>query len=199
VTARFRRRSGGAITADFDVFEAQLLRVYTEQLRDLLAPDEAEAGADPLEEMTGMTFGAPPERPDNPVLGRLLPDAYGPGGAEPPADQSAAERAAEAEAAGEFRRLTERDLRNGKVADAEVLLATLPPEGGRLKLTEEQCDQWLRALNDIRLAIGTQIGVTEDHERMLADLAPGDPRAAAYDVYNWLSVVQETLVRALAG
>ena len=133
------------------------------------------------------------------MLGRLLPDAYGPGGGLAPADQTAAERAAEAEAASEFRRLTERDLRSGKVADAEVLLATLPAEGGRLALTEEQCEHWLRALTDIRLAIGTQIGVTEDHERMLADLAPGDPRAAAYDVYNWLSVVQETLVRALSG
>ena len=46
-----------------------------------------------------------------PVLARLLPDAY----------------RDDTEAAGEFRRFTEQDLRSGKVAAARTVLDTLPP------------------------------------------------------------------------
>src|SRR5215472_14252794 len=54
------------------------------------------------------------------------------------------------EAANEFRRFTESGLRSGKVSSAMTLLETLPPGGGRIKLTADQAEAWLRSLNDVR-------------------------------------------------
>ena len=49
-----------------------------------------------------------------------------------------------------------------------MVLATLPEEGGRVRLTQEQAQSWLRALNDVRLALGAGLDVTEDRDEMLA-------------------------------
>jgi hypothetical protein len=132
---------------------------------------------------TGGAAAEPPRTPDDPVLARLLPDAY----QDDPA------------AAGEFRKYTESSLREAKKYFAQTLLDTLPPSGGRVKLTGDQARDWLRALNDVRLMFGVRLEVTEDFEEQLASLAPGDPRVAAFEVYGWLGAVQESLVRALAG
>ncbi len=79
------------------------------------------------------------------------------------------------------------------------LLETLPPKGGRVKITGDQARDWLRALNDVRLMFGVRLEVTEDFEDQLAGLDPKDPRVAAFEVYSWLGAVQESLVRAIAG
>jgi hypothetical protein len=137
---------------------------------------------DPLDDLArllGQTGPATP--PDDPVLARLLPDAY-------PDD---------IEAAGDFRRFTEQELRNGKAAAARTVLATLPEEGGRVRLSEEEGQVWLRALNDVRLALGVRLSITEDFEARAADLDPADPRSAYIWVYDWLTFLQETLVHAL--
>jgi hypothetical protein len=131
---------------------------------------------------TAGTDAEPPRIPDDPVLARLLPDAY----QDDPA------------AAGEFRKYTESSLREAKKYFAHSMLDTLPPSGGRVKLTGDQARDWLRALNDVRLMFGVRLEVTEDFEEQLASLAPEDPRIAAFEVYGWLGAVQESLVRALA-
>ncbi len=115
------------------------------------------------------------------MLARLLPDAY----------------REDAEAAGDFRRFTEQELRNGKAAAARTVLATLPSGGGRVRLSEEEGQVWLRALNDVRLALGVRLSITEDFEARVADLDPADPRSAYMWIYDWLTFLQETLVRAL--
>ncbi len=140
--------------------------------------------ADPLDDLArllGQAGTGPATPPDDPVLARLLPDAY-------PDD---------AEAAGDFRRFTEQELRNGKAAAARTVLATLPEDGGRVRLSEEEAQVWLRALNDIRLALGVRLSITDDFEARLRDLDPADPRSAYMWVYDWLTFLQETLVRAL--
>jgi hypothetical protein len=119
--------------------------------------------------------------PDDPVLARLLPDAY-------PDD---------AAAAGEFRRYTESGLRSGKVAAARTVLDTLPEDGGRIRLSGEQAQAWLRSLNDIRLALGVRLEVTEDREDMLERAGHDSPQAAGLWIYDWLTLLQETLVEAL--
>ncbi len=137
---------------------------------------------DPLDDLArllGQTGPATP--PDDPVLARLLPDAY----------------ADDTEAAGDFRRFTEQELRNGKAAAARTVLATLPEDGGRVRLSEEEAQVWLRALNDVRLALGVRLSITEDFEARAADLDPADPRSAYMWIYDWLTFLQETLVRAL--
>ena len=137
---------------------------------------------DPLDDLArllGQTGPATP--PDDPVLARLLPDAY--------QDDS--------EAAGDFRRFTEQELRNGKAAAARTVLATLPKDGGRIQLTGDEAQVWLRALNDVRLALGVRLSITEDFEARVQDLDPADPRSAYMWVYDWLTFLQETLVHAL--
>jgi hypothetical protein len=134
---------------------------------------------DDLARLLGQTGPATP--PDDPVLARLLPDAY----------------ADDAEAAGDFRRFTEQELRDGKAAAARTVLATLPEDGGRIRLSDEEGQVWLRALNDVRLALGVRLSITEDFDARAADLDPADPRSAYMWIYDWLTFLQETLVRAL--
>ena len=74
------------------------------------------------------------------------------------------------------------------------MLQSLPATGGRLELTEDEANAWVAAVNDVRLALGTMLGVgPEGPER----LAPDHPMAGHLDVYQWLTVLQEYLVTAL--
>ncbi len=133
-------------------------------------------GLDPL----GLTEDA--GLPEDPALARLLPDAY----------------RDDPDASSEFRRYTEKDLRAGKVAAAKTVLDTLPAGGGRISLSETEAQVWLRALNDIRLALGVRLGVTEDVAAEMAWMSSDDPRFGVLAVYDWLSGTQESLVRALS-
>jgi Domain of unknown function (DUF2017) len=200
--AGFRRWGGGA-TARFGAAQATIVRDLVGQVAELVGgdtPDEAPrdemprddrpggpqdgrddglASADDLAAMIGLTENA--ELPDDPVLARLLPDAY-----------------ADPEASGEFRRYTEQGLRSGKVAAARTVLATLPPKGGRVRLSGPEAQAWLRALNDVRLALGVRLEVTDDFDDQVAHMTADDPRAPYVGVYQWLAYLQETLVRALS-
>ena len=115
------------------------------------------------------------------MLARLLPDGY----------------TDDPEAAGEFRKYTEAGLRSAKHQAALDMLATLPLAGGRVQLSGEQAIAWLKALNDVRLALGVRLGVTEDFEEQWGKLAQDDPQWTAFEVYAWLGAVQESLVQAL--
>jgi len=191
--AGFRHTSGGA-TARFAAGQAAIIRDLVGQVVELVGrdiqPDDAtlgpediataskrwredgEVGADELAAMTGMTdspeVAADAELPDDP------------------------------EASGEFRRYTEPGLRSGKAAAARTVLATLPPSGGRIRLSEPEAQAWLRALNDVRLALGVRLGVTDDFDERVADIGPEDPRSAYVGVYQWLAFLQESLVQALS-
>lgn len=188
----FRPIKGGGASVWLSADEAKLLRTLVVPVMELLndptrpAPAAGQAAEstdlfDDLEKMFNETTAAPPDAPADPVLARLLPDAY----QEDP------------EAAGEFRKYTESSLREAKKYFAQTLLDTLPPSGGRVRLTGDQARDWMRALNDVRLMFGVRLEVTEDFEEQLAALAPDDPKVAAFEVYGWLGAVQESLVRAL--
>lgn len=158
--------------------EAALLRALLEQLLALLGePDEQDG------DLAALGIADRAEKPDDPVLGRLFPDAY----REDP------------EAAGEFRRYTEVGLRDGKREAAGVVLASLDTLGsGRpVDLDEEQVQVWLRALNDVRLALGTRLGVTEEWYEEASELSWEDARYPLYAAYDWLTGFQEGLVRAI--
>ncbi|ADI09799.1 hypothetical protein SBI_06679 [Streptomyces bingchenggensis BCW-1] len=69
---------------------------------------------------------------------------------------------------------------------------------GVLELSPEQSRQWLGALNDLRLAIGTRLEVTdEDDGGELLRLPDSDPRKPMVMAYFWLGGLQETLVETL--
>jgi len=90
-----------------------------------------------------------------------------------------------------------KEKRAAKHENAQIMLDSLPEAGGKLQLTQEQAQAWLKALNDVRLALGTKLGVTEDFEEQWDKLGHDDPRRTAFEVYAWLGAVQESLVRAL--
>ncbi|MBO0809022.1 MAG: DUF2017 domain-containing protein, partial [Actinobacteria bacterium] len=138
---------------------------------------------DSPDELAGMlgALDGPASPPDDPVLARLLPDAY----------------RDDPEAAGDFRRYTEQGLRSEKAEAARQVLGTLPERGGRVRLSEEQAQVWARSLNDVRLALGVRLGITEDFEDQLAGIGADDPRQPYFRLYDWLTYLQETLVRAL--
>ena len=142
-------------------------------------PDSGES--DPLALLVGIDPAA--TTPTDPAMLRLFPDAYG--------DD-------EPEATAEFRRFTERSLREGKVANAERVVSSLEGSGDRLVLTPDDVQSWLGTLNDVRLTIGTRLGITEDIEER-PTFGANEAELMAYDLYDWLSFLQETLVRAAMG
>lgn len=172
---RFTRHRG-AVRAVPDAVEVQVLTQLAHELLGIV--EEPAVSDDPLAALVGMPPGDV-EAPDDPVLARLLPDAYG----------------ADPEAAREFRRYTDADLRAGKRAAAKVVLATLPEGGGTMTLDRDQCDAWLGCLNDLRLALGTSLEVTEETDP--EDYDADDPAYQALQVYGWLGYLQESLLSCL--
>ena len=162
-----------AVRAEPDEVEVQILRQLANEILGLI--DAPEVSDDPLAALVGMPPGEV-HPPEDPVLSRLLPDAY----REDPA------------AAGEFRRFTDADLRAGKRANAEGVLRALPEGGGKMDLDRDQVDQWLGCLNDMRLALGTSLGVTEQTDP--DDYDQDDPAFSALHVYGWLGYLQESLL-----
>ena len=173
---RFTRDADEGVRAEVDAVEAQVLRQLAQEVLGLVEP--AAASDDPLAAMVGLPSGDV-SAPDDPVLQRLLPDAYGD----------------DAEAASEFRRYTDADLRATKRAHATVVVETVPEAGGTLVLDRDQCDAWLGALNDMRLALGTSLGVTEDTDP--DDYPEEHPARQALEVYGWLGWLQESLLSCL--
>jgi hypothetical protein len=187
-----RHRRSGRIIATFSGFEADLLRSLASQLVELLRNEAAvpDDHADPLEAM--LTFDGPTTEPEDPVLARLFPTAY----------------SDDEEAAAEFRRFTEGTLRDGKAAGAAAVIdeledAGLPPELGEdkvvidVELDRSTAEVWLKTLTDLRLALGTRLDVQQDDEASWAALPDDDPRSQAHDIYEWIGLLQETLVDAL--
>jgi hypothetical protein len=132
-------------------------------------------------------LGDEPDR-DDPAVERLFPDVY----PEDPVE------------AAEFRRLTEPDLKNDKLDQARAVLDQLIPNGGEVRLDDEAADVWLRALTDVRLVLGTRLGV-QDETDIQAELDaavgknPTSPRVGQLSVYAYLSFLQESLVGALTS
>jgi hypothetical protein len=187
-----RHRRSGAVIATFSGFEADLLRSLEAQLVELLrnevaAPTEHE---DPLEEL--FDFEGPINEPEDPVLLRLFPSAY----------------VGDDEAASDFRRYTERGLRDGKAGAAASVIDTLedaglPPELAEdglvidVELTPDEAETWLRSFTDVRLALATRLGVEEDDEDYWESLEDSDPEKSVHHIYQWVGELQETLVEAL--
>ncbi|MDQ3985384.1 MAG: DUF2017 domain-containing protein [Actinomycetota bacterium] len=61
-----------------------------------------------------------------------------------------------------------------------------------IELSPNETETWLRALNDIRLAIGTRLEVTE--EKMSQDVDPDDSEMAGLGVLHWLAWLQQSLL-----
>lgn len=109
--------------------------------------------------------------PDHPALARVLPSAS----QDDPV------------LAAEMRELMGDELRATK-RERLVLLAA-EAAAGVVVLDEDGSERWLTALNDLRLALGTVLDVTEEEPPEVDD---------AYAVYQWLGYLLESLLEAVA-
>lgn len=173
----FQRSVTGRVVGRLDVVERGLLRSLAEQVVDLVTP-ATPIDSDPLAEMVGITPDA--EEPTDPALARLLPTGY----------------TDDPESAAEFRRFTDRSLRDLKMANATRVLADLERSGDKVRLSGDAVGAWLGFLTDARLTIGVRLGITPQTHDELSNLPEDDPRSAMFFVYDWLTYLQETLVRA---
>lgn len=184
----FRARRKGHIAVELPPYAAGLLASLVRQLVELLSDGEAQAtgSSDPLEAM--LEFSAPRDSPQDPALLRLLPDA----------------RPDDADASAEFRRFTERGLREAKVSDALVVLGALGvPDDDvgtadlEFELDRDQARAWMRCITDLRLTLAERLEITSDNAEQWESLAADDERTPIYEIYGWLSYLLESLIDAV--
>jgi len=188
----FKARRRGGMTATFDPAEASVIANLAGQVIELLRDRNGAqvTDSDPLVSELGL--GGPSQPPEDPVLQRLLPDAY----RDDPEDSA------------EFRRFTESALTSAKVANAETVLATLAAGGldladesespVEIELGPDEVQAWLRSLTDIRLSLAVRLGIENEEDAMLLDKSSDRALVAMGELYDWLGYVQETLVQALS-
>lgn len=117
--------------------------------------------------------------PNDDVLQRLFPRAY---------EDEEQQRSYEELIGGELHAAKREALRT--VTDA--LGAAGPSQA---ELSESDADEWLRFLNDVRLAIGTRLEV--DEEKMEKGFDPNDPQGPALSVLHWLGWLQGSMLEEL--
>ncbi len=132
------------------------------------------------------TMMASPHDRTDPVMRRLFPDVY----PDNPDENS------------QFRQITEPDLTSAKLDQARTVLAGLVDGNGEVRLDDEAADAWLRALTDLRIAIGVRLEITDetDIETELDEAVlrhPTSPRVGQLSIYAFLSYLQESLLAAL--
>jgi hypothetical protein len=188
----FKARRRGGITATFDPAEASIIANLAGQVIELLRDRNGAqvTDVDPLVSELGL--GGPSQPPEDPVLQRLLPDAY--------RDNP--------EESAEFRRFTESALTSAKVTNAETMLSTLTAGGMDLadeseapvevELGPDEVQAWLRTLTDIRLSLAVRLGIETEEDAMLLEKSQDQALVAMGELYDWLGYVQESLVQALS-
>jgi hypothetical protein len=167
--------------------EAALLESLVTSMMSMLDERESSSPADELEEITGLKTGHS-RPPEDETMKRLLPDFF-----RPQRDHPAGSNTAESLNSA-LRSLHEPEIIAAKRDAAQRVLDTVPNGGGRFELTETDAHAWAAAVNDVRLALGTMLDIgPEGPER----LSPDHPMAGHFDVYQWLTVLQEYLVLGL--
>lgn len=184
-------REGDELETRLIPLERAMIRQLLDELCALLATQDSPEpqDIDPLARQLGMVGldDLPVSPPDDPVLARLLPDGY----RDDPM------------AASEFRRYTDGTLRQGKIADADIVRAGLDraeqDKNGATWVSAQDAPAWLRSINDVRLALGVQLEITAESAEDLGDIPDDDPRANTAAIYDFLTWWQDSLVRALMG
>lgn len=228
MSSKFIRAEDGAIHIVFTSQEAHVLINLTEQILELLGDGavNSEIDIDPIFQMMGlgsmmdlgssMDMGGSEQPPEDPVLRRLLPNAY-----------------KDEKSASEFRRYTEHGLREKKRAHALTVYEALIPQDEdwnadqpidrgsiEIKFIDNDAMAWLGALNDLRLALAVRLGISKefnegsspigetnldfqpksdssDLHKKYELMTESDPMKAVYAVYSWLGWLQQTLLELL--
>lgn len=192
------RREGGDVVAEVDPGEREVLATVVADVAELLGagrledprrrPDPPAADGDAP---AGVRLRLEPlPVPDDPAVLRLLPDAS----------------RDDPEVAAEFRRLTEDDLRQQKIARLAWLHDALAGASVRVPLADAH--RLAATLTDVRLVLGERLGLTDEGagDRLEDEVVHGEPspddRAAQVrhylgSVYLALGWWQETLMACL--
>jgi hypothetical protein len=141
-----------------------------------LEPVEAQVLETLLEELANTLESDELDAAD-PVRQRLFPAAY----------------RGDPEAEAEFRSLTESSLRIERTDRARQCAEQLVGGVTDIAFDADSGQRWIQVLNDLRLALGTRLGITEDD----GELDPDHPDFKQRSLYYWLTAVQDSLVRAL--
>src|SRR4029079_7525045 len=135
--------------------EAGLLNSLVTSMLGMLEERESSAPADELEEITGMKTGNS-QPPQDDAMKRLLPNFYR-SQRDHPAGSGTAESLNSA-----LRSLHEPEIIEAKREAAQRVLDPVPEAGGKFELSEYDAQAWAAAVNDIRLALGTMLGISQD-------------------------------------
>jgi len=182
-------RDEGIYSLDLTIDEAHILINLVEQLLELLGEGDFNHhydDSDPFAQLMAQLKAAPDEVvvPEDPVLLRLLPNAY-----------------ADPEAAADFRRYTEPTLRGKKkrtLAQVRQALEIIVDEDRAGVVEDLDSELWLMAINDLRLALSVRLEINPDSFDHFESLPDEDPQKAIYAVYFWLGWLQESLLELLA-
>jgi Domain of unknown function (DUF2017) len=160
---------------------ASFKRVGKDRVRVRLGQDEVAV----LRGLPDQLRGVLAEGEDEPVNRRLFPPAY--------------LDVADVEHDAEYRRLMHDDLVKEKLANLDLVTGTLARGSTSVRrwtveLTEEEATAWLGVLNDLRLALGVRLDITEDYDGAVDDT---DPRAPAFRLLSYLGWLEEQLLDAL--
>ena len=154
------------------MFGRQRRRVLARQGRYVLRLDgrERELIRQLLGEMRTLLALAP----EDPRVRRLYPAAY----------------ADDPELEDEYRRLTQEELRSGRLASVEAVARSVDAD----LLTAEELTAWMQAINSLRLILGTMLDITEDDQEPAFD--PSDPEARTMALYGYLGGLLDEIVNA---
>jgi hypothetical protein len=122
---------------------------------------------------------------DEPVNQRLFPPAY--------------LDVADIDNDSEYHRLMHDDLVKEKLTNLDLVTDTLARGSTSVRrwtveLTDEEATAWLGVLNDLRLALGVRLDITEDFD---GDVDDTDPNAPALRLLSYLGWLEEQLLDAL--
>lgn len=162
------------------LFTRRVKRVATDRYRINLPEHEAELLRTLLPQLRELLATGLSD--NDPSLTRLFPTAY--------ANDPELDAGYQALVRDELleKRFASLDVIEGLLADADAGPVVRDVDG-------EELSAWMRALNDLRLVLGTRLDVTEDDDP--ADVQPDDPDAPAWAIYHYLAMLVSAIVDAL--
>ena len=169
----FQLHEDGSVTALLEKDERELLQFLLTELLELVTPTQQIDHEDAFDQLVSQWEEHPIQAPHDPAEHRLFPDAF----------------RGDTDAATEFRRFTENQLRTQRSQRSEGLLALIKSSGEEIRLSQAEAHECVQTLTDLRLVLGTRLEITDDRDSR--------GNSVAHSVYDWLTWLQESLVQVL--
>lgn len=163
------------------LFTKRVKRIGTDRYRLSLPAEEADLLRALLPQLRGLLATGLSD--NDPSLTRLFPTAY----------------ANDPELDAGYQALVRDELLEKRFASLDVIDELLGESDEGPVASEvdgEALSAWMRAVNDLRLVLGTRLDVSEDDDP--SDIDPSDPEAQAWAIYHYLGMLVSFIVDALA-